>query len=49
MEAPNNQTSEQEPRRSLTRVLIETADSLKKVAMMAARACALAMQNINEL
>lgn len=44
-----NQTDEYEHRRPLTRVLIETADSLKEAARMATEACALAMRKINEL
>jgi hypothetical protein len=45
----NNRLQEQEPRRSLTRALMETADSLKEAAMMATEACGLAMRKINEL
>lgn len=45
----DDQTMDHEPRRSLTRVLMETADSLKEAAMMATQACGLAMRKINEL
>ncbi len=45
----DDQGTEEEPRRSLSRVLIDTADSLKEAARMATQACALAMRRINEL
>lgn len=44
-----NSSNGQGPRRSLTRALMETADSLKEAAKMATEACALAMRRINEL